>query len=123
MLTCSRAYDTSYFEDYYALKSDPNSIKWSGYENAPDYNLLKKHYNDLIVSERVILFFSVDNEVVGYSQISFHDKTAEVDGYSVISGYSGKGLGTQIIKTTMHYVQSYYREKLPRGGNCLGVRE
>lgn len=61
MLTCSRANDISHFEDYYALKSDSNSIKWSGYENAPDYNVLRKHYNDFIVSEKVILLFSVGN--------------------------------------------------------------
>lgn len=107
-MICKRATDLSFFDDFYNLKCDSNAIKWSGFEKAPDYNRLKEHFINLLQTDKIVLFYLVDDKVIGYSKIAFNNKGAELDGYSVLSEYAGKGYGSQIIKMSVDYLKDNF---------------
>lgn len=85
------------FEAYYRLKCDPEAIKWSGFASAPDYMRLKAHFESLVCSDKLVFFLKDNDRIVGYCQISTDGSVAEVDGYSVLSDYAGKGYGTRLL--------------------------
>ena len=85
------------FEAYYRLKCDPEAIKWSGFASAPDYMRLKAHFKALVCSDKLVFFLKDNDRIVGYCQISTDGSVAEVDGYSVLSDYTGKGYGTRLL--------------------------
>ncbi len=97
-LQLKRITDAGLFYDYLRLKSDPEAIKWSGFATAPDAVKLKKHFESLVISDRRIFFLQNGGETVGYCQISLsEDEQYEIDGYSILSDFGGKGYGSRMI--------------------------
>ena len=44
------------FDDFYKIKSEPNSVYWSGFAKAPDYESFKEHYKkELSRKDRTII--------------------------------------------------------------------
>lgn len=97
-LQLQRITDAGLFDDYLRLKSDPEAIKWSGFATAPDAVKLKNHFENLVKSDRKIFFLKDNSETVGYCQISLSDEGRyEIDGYSILSDFVGKGYGSRMI--------------------------
>ncbi len=56
------------FEYYYKLKSEKTAIYWGGWQNKPDKEILKKHFNKFLqggVYENK-LYVIKDNKVIGF---------------------------------------------------------
>lgn len=97
-LQLQRVTDAGCFDDYLRLKSDPEAIKWSGFATAPDAARLKAHFECLVTSDRRIFFMQKAGETIGYCQISLsEDGRYEIDGYSILSDFGGKGYGSRMI--------------------------
>lgn len=99
-----------YFEDYFKLKSDPSSILWSGFEFAPDYFRLKSHFENLIKSNKKLFFLTIDDQTIGYCQISDNSEEYEIEGYSILSKYAGHGYGYKMINLVVDHLWSEKRK-------------
>ena len=97
--------DSDNFDDFYKLKSEPNSIFWSGFDSAPNYDSFKKHYKkELAREDRTIIFLYIDNRIAGYIAINFvkKNKTTET-AHGVLSSFSGQGVGKKLIAFAVEY--------------------
>lgn len=90
------------FDEYNKLKSDDSNINWTGWSNKPDYENLKKFYENTInnlktIKDRRIYLAYVDNQIVGYIYIDYVDDNTFALSPAISSDYQGKGYGKQII--------------------------
>lgn len=97
-LTVERVKSVEQFHDYYLLKCDPNAVAWSGFASEPQEDVLRAHFQKLLHSNKFVMLFRYGCKVIGYCQLSQNDDFLEIDGYSVLSEYSGRGFGKAIIK-------------------------
>lgn len=113
-LTLESANDIRQFDDYFKLKSDEKAVIWSGFSCAPDYNKLKEHFLNLISSKKIVFFLKDDTSVIGYCQYNRDNDFYELEGYSILSEYSGKGFGSKMIQMSLVELRSF-TPRLERG--------
>lgn len=86
------------FEPYYLLKCQKDAVKWSGFEKAPDRDVLLKYFNERVLGNpQTHLFYMKDSDendaVVGYKQYDdIDDVTVEIRGTVIFKRYQGCGL-------------------------------
>jgi len=100
------------FEDYFAIKSDPTAILWSGFSSAPDRDRLSAHFEGLlkeIENKQKFLVYLKDSEtdaLIGYDLMTkMDDETVESSGHSILSGWQGKGMGTILFSHLVGYAR------------------
>ncbi len=93
------------FDDYLRLKSDPLAVSWSGFATEPDAKRLREHFLTLIERDVPLFMLRISGEAVGYIQLSITDDMAEVDGYSVLSQYSGRGYGSMLLSRAEEWLR------------------
>lgn len=109
------------YEFYYKMKCEKSAVYWSGYEDTPDYNRLKEHYNRLILDrkkETEIYFITDDGCNVGYVQVSNNSEDEGELAVGISEKGRGNGYGTFAIETGLQICQdnnkkvviSYIRE-------------
>lgn len=97
-----------HFDDFYKLKSEPNSIFWSGFAKAPDYDDFQAHFTSQLKREdRSIIFLYFGEAIAGYVAIDFcmNEKTTET-AHGVLKEFSGKGLGKKLIEYAVNFSKS-----------------
>ncbi len=115
----------SQFADYFELKCDKTAILWSGFDSAPNVDVMRNYFYTLINSNKIAFLFRYCNVVVGYCQISRQEDYIEIDGYSVLSNYSGLGFGKEIIGlfSSPENLHSIVKDQKSRGGVMAWVSE
>lgn len=114
MYTLREACTLDDFEDYLALKSQKDAIKWSGFTSAPERESFKTYFIDRVLNNPVThVFFLCDQDVEGapvvgyrqYDQIS--DTEIEIRGTSIKKSYQG----TDAIEALNTLLEIHYKEK------------
>ena len=100
------------FEDYFAIKSDPTAILWSGFSSAPDREKLLNHFKELlkdIEAKNKFLVYLKDcetNALIGYDLMAkVDDYIVESSGHSILSNWQGKGMGTVLFAQLVPYAK------------------
>ncbi len=100
------------FEDYFAIKSDPTAILWSGFASAPDREKLLNHFKGLleeIKAKNKFLVYLKDSEtdaLIGYDLMTkIAEDTVESSGHSILSNWQGKGMGTVLFAQLVPYAK------------------
>lgn len=105
--------DSNRFDDYLRLKNDPQSIVWSGFEEAPNQIRLKNYFENLIRSDKKLFFLELDNITVGYCQFSINDDgNYELVGYSILTEYANRGYGSIMIKTIIEILELHNQQSI-----------
>lgn len=88
------------FDNFYMLKCDPLSVKWSGFAGIPDKENLRLWYLNALQSEkRDIYILYSDAEAIGYFYLDkINDKRYEAAASGIIGSYCNMGLGTKTIE-------------------------
>jgi len=91
----------------YHLKSEEQSIYWSGYSKAPKYENLSKHYQDCINKKtKVILIIKFNGESAGVISFVIKDVLTCTDyGINISSKFSGQKVGFQSINKCFEYLK------------------
>lgn len=89
-----------HFNDFYKLKSEPESIYWAGFCSAPDYEQFQTYYmQELERKDRTFIFQQVNDVVSGYIALDLcAEKNVVEISYGIVKAFSGKGLGKLIVK-------------------------
>lgn len=89
-----------HFDDFYKLKSEPESVYWAGFSAAPDYEQFQAYYiKEVERKDRTLIFQHVNDRVSGYIALDFCSDTNMVEiSYGILKSFSGKGLGKAIVK-------------------------
>lgn len=87
------------YDIFYKLKSQKDSVLWSGFDKAPDYENFKQYVqNNLIENEKNHLYFLRDgetNDIMGYCQYNEDGNgIAEARGTTIFKRYQGCGLAS-----------------------------
>lgn len=86
------------FETFFLLKSQKDAVKWSGFEKAPDRDVLYRYFEEKILGNpNTHVFYMKDSEendsVVGYKQYDdIGEDTVEIRGTVIFKRYQGCGL-------------------------------
>lgn len=86
------------FEPFFLLKSQKDAIKWSGFDKAPERDLLLEYFKERILeNDKTHVFYMKDSDendaVVGYKQYDDVDEdTVEIRGTVLFKRYQGCGL-------------------------------
>lgn len=88
------------FEDYYHIKSDKSSVLWSGFEAGPEKTALKSHFQKLLSSDNLQIYYlknRITDGLIGYVQTVSDKEEIEVS-HSILEDYQGKGYGALIYE-------------------------
>jgi len=101
--------DLDKFDDFYKLKSEPNSIYWSGFDSPPNYEVFKEHFKkELAREDRTIIFLYIEQNIAGYIAIDFCEKNKTTEtAHGVLSSFTGKGLGKKLIGYAVEYSKKH----------------
>lgn len=114
------------FDAYLKLKSQPEAVKWSGFETAPDPMRFKAHFCSLLGNPKQHLFFLKKegcNDVFGYCQYELvSDDVILAHGLGIDEQYQGQGLSNvmkeleiaEMRKTNAKRVETWVSEKNER---------
>ena len=95
------------FEFYYKLKCEPSSIYWSGFEEAPDEEDLRRYFLRLVNKEiQGRDFYTLEDKgnPVGYLQLT-HNNELEIEiGYGVSEKFRGHGYGYYLLNRAKEIV-------------------
>lgn len=93
------------FDNFFKIKSEDNSVYWSGFDSAPNYDVFKEYYRkELARSDRTIIFLYIDDEIAGYIAVDLNLEIREVEiGYGVLKAFSRQGLGRKLIEYSIEY--------------------
>lgn len=99
------------FDSFYNIKCEEKNIYWTGHSEKPNYEDLKKWYeNQLFSDKRKILFLHVGNQIVGHAYIIIQDDHVET-AVAVSMYHEGKGYGKEIISRTIEKSLELFAEK------------
>ena len=93
------------YDDFFKIKTEDNSVYWSGFDSAPNYDSFKEYYiKELARDDRTIVFLYINNEVAGYIAIDLILGNPEIEiGYGALKAFSGQGLGRKLIEYSIKY--------------------
>lgn len=92
--------DKSDFDFYYAIKSESQSVYWSGFSAAPEKANLLDHYMAMLSNEHRLTYILKDCDVrLGYLCVDKDplDSTVEIS-YGISTQYAGRGLAKVMIR-------------------------
>jgi RimJ/RimL family protein N-acetyltransferase len=88
----------SNYEEFYAIRSEPNNLFWTGYDQAPDFESFKSWYaNRLEDPNRRIYLLWEEDKCLGALNIDLYKGHAFI-GYSIITNLQGQGLATFMVQ-------------------------
>ena len=102
--------DNSGFEFYYAIKSESQSIYWSGFSVAPDKTHLLNHYTSMLHNKSRLTYFLKELEIpLGYLCIDkdLPNRTCEIS-YGISSQYAGRGLAKAMIRLWLANIEDIF---------------
>ncbi len=101
----------SNYDDYYAIRSEPTNIFWTGYSAAPDYEKFKQWYIERINDKEKFLYLVYHNNVcIGSLNIDIYSDHVMI-GYSVKEEFQGKGYATCIVKKAKEIIFKNWKGK------------
>lgn len=97
-----------HFDDFYKLKSEPESVYWAGFSTAPDYEQFRVYYDkELERKERTIIFQLVNGKVSGYVALALTPESHVVEiSYGILNAFAGNGLGKAIVKYATEFSEN-----------------
>lgn len=97
------------YDFYFSLKSEEGNIYWGGFASAPDYENLKRNYQDVIVNKvKKILIIRYNNNNVGYMTFKIYDTTILDDFSIAVSDEFG---GRSIASLAMQKLEEYLKKE------------
>lgn len=108
------------FEHYFKIKSDPENVKWSGFQNPPPYQALEVRYKAFFEDkDQALLLFEANGVVVGY--VNLHlvlDEQAVETSHGSLFNHGISGLGVKMLRMTVKYIED--NDIYPDAKNMLG---
>ncbi|EPA5447437.1 TPA: GNAT family N-acetyltransferase [Vibrio cholerae] len=102
--------DKSDFTFYHAMKSESQSIYWSGFSSAPDRTRLLEHYTAMLnYEDRDIYIFKEHDVRIGYLCVDKDrlNNTAEIS-YGVSAQHAGRGLAKIMIQLGLEHIEPIF---------------
>ncbi|POC28647.1 N-acetyltransferase [Vibrio vulnificus] len=102
--------DKSDFTFYHAIKSESQSIYWSGFSSAPDRTRLLEHYTTMLNNENRDIYIFKEHDVrIGYFCVDKDrlNNTVEIS-YGVSAQYAGRGLAKIMIKLGLEHIEPMF---------------
>jgi len=95
------------YDDFYKIKCDPDNVKWSGFASMPDYERMKEWFAKQIGSDtRTIYLCYWEGKVCGFFYLDkLSDKEYEAASSGVLKDYTGRGIGTWMVKKRIDLAQ------------------
>ncbi len=102
------------YDDFYKIKCDPENVKWSGFANAPDYERMKEWFRQQLEgNKRTIYLCYWKGEVCGFFYLDkLSDKEFEAASSGVLKEYTGRGIGTWLVKKRIELAQEQGAETI-----------
>lgn len=97
------------FEEFYFLRCDDENLYWTGYKNKPIKENLKIWYINQLKREDRIIFLAKNKanaNTIGYLYLDIVGENKNIceTGHGVHSKFKGRGIGTEIIRMALEYV-------------------
>ena len=94
-----------FFDFFYDIKSEEDNIYWSGHEEKPKYNALKKWYQEQLENKNRIIFkIHSEAKSVGYLYFDLdHEKSLIEFSYAISNQYSDLGFGTASVREAITF--------------------
>lgn len=94
----------TFFDAFFKLKCEIKNIYWSGHEQAPVYEDLKKWYlHQLDNQKRTIFRITFDSIDVGYLYLDEIDHYDYEISYAIFEKFEGKGIASKAIHQVISY--------------------
>ena len=115
-----RKADLGDFDFFYAIKSEPSNLLWTGHKDRPDYQRLKQWYCwQLDGGGHAIYIIEAARTQTGYLYVD----TIKPDLFELAIGvsetHSGKGIGSKALRE----IVSQYQKNNPRAKFVAWIRE
>jgi len=88
------------FEGFLKIKSDPQNVKWSGFNSPPNKEKLFKWYISNLnnINRQIFLVWKDDVEIVGFFHLDkISDTIYEAASSGILTEFTNKGLGTMTL--------------------------
>lgn len=97
--------EPKHYDDYYHIRKEEKNMYWTGYTEAPDYEKFKQWFLKRIQDKNRLLYLLFeDGKCAGSLNIDYYPKYAAI-GYSVKTGFEGKGLATKIVADSIQIIK------------------
>lgn len=95
------------FDAFYKLRTDEVNIAWCGYMQAPEKNSFLEWYTNHLNRKDRTIYLAVDEKgnILGYCYLDIITPIRYEISCGVYSSYSGRGIGTQIVKQIAGYAK------------------
>ena len=106
-----------HFDDFFQLKSEHNSVYWSGFMTAPEPVKFKEYYSqELERTDRTIILLYINKEIAGYVCI---DNSRSYESVEISLGVRDKFTGNSLGKELIHFATNYTQSNLPQVKSLL----
>lgn len=102
---------TDDYDFYFDIKSEESNIYWTGHENKPDYNVLKKWYKNNILSLDRVIYIIFSQNRIGYAYIDILSKESFEVSIAISENYQNRGYGNLALKQLIIVLKNEFMAK------------